>query len=74
VNALFVQVGIELQPYAETMSQDVLRRLRVSIRDEATVGAAKHGVSTHVMQLEQVFVFHSSPICGNTAVVTSVHT
>ena len=32
--------------HAETMSQDVLRRLRVPVRDEATVGAAEHGVST----------------------------
>jgi hypothetical protein len=31
------------------MSQDVLRRLRVSVRDQATVGAAEHGVSTHVV-------------------------
>jgi hypothetical protein len=54
--------------HAETMSQDVLRRLRVQVRDQATVGAAEHGVSTHVFtcpQLEQVFVVHSSPICDN---------
>ncbi len=32
------------------MTQDVLRRrLCVSIRDQATVGAAEHGVSTHVV-------------------------
>ena len=31
------------------MSQDVLRRLRVPVRDEATVGAAEHGVRTHVV-------------------------
>ncbi len=35
--------------HAETMSQDVLRRLRVQVRDQATAGAAEHGVSTHVM-------------------------
>ncbi len=46
MNALFVQVGIQLPQYAETVSQDILRRLRVSIRDEATVGAAEHGVSS----------------------------
>ena len=49
MNALFVQVGIELPQYAETVSQDVFGRLCVSIRDEATVGAAEHGVSTHVV-------------------------
>ena len=49
MNALFVQVGIELPQYAETMSQDVLRRLCVSIRDEATVGAAEHGVCSDVV-------------------------
>ncbi len=41
VNALFVQVGIELPQYAETVPQDVFGRLCVSIRDEATVGAAE---------------------------------
>ncbi len=35
--------------HAETMSQDVLRRLCVPVRDEATVGAAEHGVRTHVV-------------------------
>ncbi len=44
MNALFVQVGIQLPQYAETVSQDVFGRLCVSIRDEATVGAAEHGV------------------------------
>ncbi len=44
MNALFVQVGIELPQYAETVSQNVFGRLCVSIRDEAKVGAAKHGV------------------------------
>ena len=46
MNALFVQVGIELPQYAETVSQDVLqvRRLRVPVRDEAAVGTAEHGV------------------------------
>jgi hypothetical protein len=37
VNALFVQVGIELPQYAETVSQDGFGRLCVLIRDEATV-------------------------------------
>ncbi len=41
VNALFAQVGIELPQYAETVPQDVFGRLCVSIRDEATVGAAE---------------------------------
>ncbi len=44
MNALFVQVGIELPQYAETVFQNVLRRLCVSIRVEATVGPAEHGV------------------------------
>ena len=79
MNALFVQVGIELPQYAETVSQDVFGRLCVSIRDEATVGAAEHGVCSDAPwftcpQLEQVFVVHSSPIYSNTAVVTSVRT
>jgi hypothetical protein len=32
------------------MSQDVLRRLRVPVRDQATARAAEHGVSTHIVQ------------------------
>jgi hypothetical protein len=34
--------------HAETISQDVLRRLRVSVRHQPTARAAEHGVSTHV--------------------------
>ncbi len=44
MTALFVQVGIELPQYAETVSQDVFGRLCVSIRDQATVVAAEHGL------------------------------
>jgi hypothetical protein len=35
--------------HAETMSQDILRRLCVPVRDQATAQAAEHGVSTHVV-------------------------
>jgi hypothetical protein len=35
--------------HAETVSQDVLRRLRIPVRDQATARAAEHGVSTHVV-------------------------
>jgi hypothetical protein len=60
--------------HAETVSQDVLRPRRVSIRDEATANLEAPTPWFTCPQLEQVFVVHSSPICGNAAVVTSVQT
>ncbi len=71
MNALFVQVGIELPQYAETVSQNVFGRLRVSIRGEATVGPGQQNTECAPTpwftcpQLEHVFVVHSSPICGS---------
>ena len=65
--------------HAETVSQDVLRRLCVSIRDEATVGAAKHGVcSDAVVHVPAAGARLRRPLLADlrqhTAVVTSVHT
>ncbi len=51
--------------HTETTFLDILRRLRVPVRDQATVGAAEHGVSTHVV----VHVPTACPRCCTPAAV-----